>query len=284
MQKRTICNICKHSSFKTIYIFKDYSVIECQNCHTLCRDIVLEINESKQLYTKEYFCNLQKDYFFNHKELREKIFNDAIKLINNFSPQKGKLLELGCAIGTFLKIAERHGYEAEGVELSEYAADYAIRNEKLKVHNCDLLDAKFISNSFDVIVMGDVIDHCETPNEIMQESHRILKPNGIVVMYTVMDDSLLFKFANYIYKLTFGIIKKFCQKAHPVNHSHYFSIKTFRHLIELNKFEVIFQKGVNLGGKMLNLDFGEKKIIGLFNFCSNFIGKKTEMLMIGRKN
>ena len=283
MKKRKLCNICDGSIFKAIYRLKDFNIIQCQKCNTLCRDVVFERNESEQLYKEDYFCDLQNDFFFKNKELREKAFESKIAIINKFYPQSGKLLDIGCATGTFLKVARQNGWDVEGVEISEFASNYSIEKEGLKIYNCDLMDVKLPSCSVDAVTMWDMIDHSEFPSEIIKEVNRILKPAGIIAMDTFMEDSLLITLANYAYRFSFGLIRYPACKAHPLHHSHYFSTKTFRYLLESNNFEVIFKKGSNLDARIVSLGFFGKIIVFFVNLLTKVIGRELEMLIVGRK-
>jgi len=283
LKKRSECNICNGTSFKTMYKYEIYGVMRCNHCNTLCRDIIFERDESERLYSKDYFCDLQKDFFYDNKEIRERAFRSKIEIVNKLYPSKGRLLDLGCAIGTFLKVARDDLWEVEGIELSEYAANYARGKENLTVYTGDLLEMKLPSDSFDVVTMWDMVDHSETPNDIVKEVYRILKPGGIVAMDTFMDDALLFSLANYLYKFTLGVIKGPSQKAHPIHHSHYFSTKTFKYLLESNGFDVIFQKGSYLEGAVTSLGAIGKKVVSFFNGLSRFMGKEMELCIVGRK-
>ena len=284
MQKRRTCNICGNDSFKTIYRLRDFNVIRCQKCSTLCRDIVFERAESEQLYSKDYFCELQKEFFFGNEKLREKAFRDKMSIIDNLYPRKGKLLDIGCATGMFLKVAKKGGWCVQGVEISRFASDYAIDKEGLNVHNCDLLDVKAPSSSFDVVTMWDAVDHSESPSEIIGEVYRILKPGGIVALDTFMVDGLLFALADCAYKLSFGFVKYPSYKGYPLHHSHYFSRKTIKYLLKSHGFEIILQKGSNLDEKIVRCGFFGKKIVGLTNLLTHIVGKEMEMLIVGRKS
>jgi len=283
MEKRSECNICSGTSFREVYKFRTHGVLRCTRCKTLCRDVIFNREESEKLYSEEYFCDLQKDFFHRNRALRERAFRNKIGIIDSVYPSKGRLLDLGCAIGTFLKVAREDSWEVEGVELSAYAAKYAVEKENLTVHNGDLLDMKLPSESFDVVTMWDMVDHSEVPNDIVKEVYRILKPGGIVAMDTFMDDALLFTLANVMYKTTFGMVKGPSFKAHPIHHSHYFSTGTFKYLLESNRFEVISQRGSYLEGAVTSLGAVGKKVISLFNVLSRFMGKEMTLLIAGRK-
>jgi 2-polyprenyl-3-methyl-5-hydroxy-6-metoxy-1,4-benzoquinol methylase len=283
MEKRTECNICSGTSFTTVYKYKTHGVLRCNRCKTLCRDIVFNREESERLYSEDYFCDLQKDFFHSNRELRERAFRNKIEIIDKLYPSKGRLLDLGCAIGTFLKVAREDSWEVEGIELSKYAANYAVEKENLTVHNGDLLDMKLPSNSFDVVTLWDMVDHSETPNDVIKEVYRILKPGGIAAMDTFMDDALLFAMANYMYKFSFGMIKGPSFKAHPIHHSHYFSTETFKSLLESNGFEVIFRKGSYLEGSVTSVGTIGKVVVSIFNTMSRFIGREMELCIVGKK-
>lgn len=283
MEKRSECNICKGTTFKAVYKYKTHGVVKCNRCKTLSRDVIFDRSESEKLYSEEYFCDLQKDFFHSNRELRERAFQNKLEIIDSLYPSKGRLLDLGCAIGTFLKVAREDSWEVEGVEISEYAANYAVEKENLTVHNGDLLDMKLPSDSFDVVTMWDMVDHSEVPNDVVKEVHRILKPGGIVAMDTFMDDALLFTMANAMYKLTLGKVEGPSFKAHPIHHSHYFSTKTFKNLLESNGFEVIFQKGSSLEGAVTSLGTIGKLVVSFSNGVSRIIGKEMELCIVGRK-
>lgn len=283
MQIRTVCNICKGKEFKTVFKIKEFNVLRCLSCDTLCRDIILDKQESKDLYDKDYFCNEQKDYFFENIKLREDAFSRKFSLINSIYPKKGRLLDLGCATGLFLKKTISGGWDAQGVEFSDFAARHAREEGKMNVQSGDLLDMHFPSKHFDVVTVWDMIDHSEYPKETVEEVYRILKPGGIIAMETFMEDGVIFLLANFIYKATFGIVKYPCSKGHPLHHSHYFSRETFQYLLEKSGFEVIFKADSYLEGEVVRFNFLEKRIISFINFLTDHFGRKMEMIMIGKK-
>lgn len=283
MRIRTSCNICDGKKFKTRYHLKEFDILQCSDCHTLCRNTVFDKSENERLYGKDYFCNQQKDYFFKNIVVRDKAFTHKMSIINRLYPQKGKLLDLGCATGLFLKKAVEGGWDAEGVEFSEFAAQHARDIERLKVSHGDLIDMHFPAANFDVITMWDMIDHTESPYDIVKEAFRILKPGGILAMDTFMVDGLLFKIAECVYRVTFGMIKAPLKKGFPLHHSHYFSTQTFCYLLTSNGFEIIQKEGSYLNGEVFSLGYMGKKAVSMINWLSNYVGKKMEMVVIGRK-
>ena len=46
------------------------------------------------------------------------------------------------------------------------------------------------NGTFDVILMLNLIEHVDNPGELLRKAHRLLAPNGIVVVKTPNTDSL----------------------------------------------------------------------------------------------
>ena len=105
-------------------------------------------------------------------------------------PADGRqLLDVGCYIGVFLEIAARHGWDAWGIEPSQWAAEQA-RTNGLNVIHGTLATANLPNESFDVVTMWDVIEHLSDPMAEIRRVHRILKVGGLVVIHTMDIDSL----------------------------------------------------------------------------------------------
>jgi SAM-dependent methyltransferase len=83
-----------------------------------------------------------------------------------------------------LQEADRGGWEAVGVETSDFAARYAEEMTGCKVHRGTLLDANFESGSFDVITLMDVIEHVPEPCALLDEVYRVLRPGGVTFLVT----------------------------------------------------------------------------------------------------
>ncbi len=95
----------------------------------------------------------------------------------------GALLEIGCGTGVFLAKAREHGFECAGLELSSYAAEF-VRKMGIPVETKSIEEADFAENSWDVIVMREVIEHLPHPMESLKTIHKWLKPGGVLFMAT----------------------------------------------------------------------------------------------------
>ena len=141
--------------------------------------------------------------------------------------RKGRILDVGCAFGLFLDVARSRGWDVNGVEISEYAADYARKELKIKVITKPLEKAKFPEDYFDVIHMAELIEHLPDPKKTLMECNRVLKRNGLIVIQTSDIDSLYAR-----------IMGKHWDWFLP-GHLYYFSRKTLRGITKKTGFKII---------------------------------------------
>jgi SAM-dependent methyltransferase len=102
----------------------------------------------------------------------------------------GRLLDVGCATGDFLTIAQEH-FRVEGVELSKWSTDIA-RSRGLVIHNCELANLE-TSEPYDVVTLWGVIEHFEDPVIEIKNIARLMRSGGIVCLWTGDFESCLSK-------------------------------------------------------------------------------------------
>ena len=101
-------------------------------------------------------------------------------LLDDFAALKaaGRMLDVGCASGGLLKHAAERGWQAQGVEIAPDAVAHA-RTRGLDVFQGDLLAARFPGGHFDLVYMGDVLEHALDCRVVVDEVARVLKPGGL---------------------------------------------------------------------------------------------------------
>jgi len=89
------------------------------------------------------------------------------------------VLDLGCGIGAYIKRLNACGYECEGIETNrDYVA--ACLRDGLKVQLMSALELEFSPNSFDTVVMIEVLEHLQDPLAALQEAFRVAKKNVLI--------------------------------------------------------------------------------------------------------
>jgi SAM-dependent methyltransferase len=94
----------------------------------------------------------------------------------------GKLLDLGCWVGYLLDEARKRGWEATGVEPSEYASAFARDRLRLDVRTAGIFDAELESGMYDAVFMGDVIEHLPAAGDALDRIGELLAPDGVLAL------------------------------------------------------------------------------------------------------
>ena len=167
--------------------------------------------------------------------------------IERYTPARGRLLDVGCALGFFLEEARRRGWEVDGVDISAHAIQYA--NEQLGIPaRCGMLrEAGFEQNSFDVLTMWDVIEHVTDPVEELKYCRDLLKTRGLIVLSTPDVASLVAKMTGAKW-MGFKLAEE---------HLYYFSKRTISLALEKAGFEVLDVTSI---GKDVALDFLARRL------------------------
>lgn len=101
-----------------------------------------------------------------------------------------RLLDVGAGSGILVEAALKMGYKnACGIEPSKWLAAKA-RQRDLPVFQGTLPNDS-IENTFDVIVLQDVIEHVENPSDLIKQASLYLSDNGLLVVETPDVDSFL---------------------------------------------------------------------------------------------
>jgi 2-polyprenyl-3-methyl-5-hydroxy-6-metoxy-1,4-benzoquinol methylase len=101
----------------------------------------------------------------------------------------GKLLEIGCGNGDFLAAASKDGWHAHGIDFDSSAIEAAQKIEGISARVGELAACNYSAQSFDAIVMNNVIEHLWNPKETLSECFRILRSPGRLVVVTPNTDS-----------------------------------------------------------------------------------------------
>jgi SAM-dependent methyltransferase len=136
-------------------------------------------------YTGDYFSGHRSDGYSDYRAAEPVLrreFAHSVELIRDYC-RAGRLLDLGCAYGFFLKEAERY-FDVAGIELAEEAAAYC-RSAGLNVLSGVADEANMAGiGKVDVITLFDVIEHLPQPHETLALCDRYLKPGGIIMITT----------------------------------------------------------------------------------------------------
>jgi SAM-dependent methyltransferase len=114
-------------------------------------------------------------------ENRERGALRHLALIRDYHPGAARLLDVGCATGIFVGVAQKEGWETTGIDASEWmVACGRTRCPGATFQVGVLEEASLAPGGFDVITLWDVLEHVSSPLETVRRVGRWLAPGGWV--------------------------------------------------------------------------------------------------------
>ncbi len=154
------------------------------------------------------------------------------------------VFELGCGAGTVLNMCGA-SYKA-GADISRKAIDLAIDSAPisdkpdLKVVDIDKEEIPWETETFDGVMVIEVLEHLFDPVHALAEMNKILKKNGKIVV--TVPNIGYFPYRWYHFKS--GEMTDFHGNGMILNeHIRFYGVKTLRMLLEVTGFEVVNVKG-----------------------------------------
>jgi SAM-dependent methyltransferase len=109
----------------------------------------------------------------------ERRAHELLGTIERLQGRPGRLLDVGCGIGTELAVARERGWQATGVELAEASLQVA-RAQGLDVVAEPLGQAALGPSSFDLVTVNHALEHIPRVRAVLDEIRRVLKPGGLL--------------------------------------------------------------------------------------------------------
>jgi len=272
------CILCGGNNFKYLFSSFDwifypedsFNLIKCKDCGLIFLEPKLSKEELRKYYPKEYYSSYGKKT--NELSFLSK---DRINLIKRFK-KSGRVLDVGCQSGLFLKKLEKEGFKVYGVDISEDSCNYAKNILNLKNIYCkDIMDIEFKEDFFDIITLWHVLEHLEDPVLVLKKLYKYLKKDG----YIFIECPNISSFSNIIFK----------DKSPSLDvprHLWFFSSSTLKKLLykigfKLEKIDYFCQPVMNLSilrSSILRKMKIEKPNKGFFGF--EFTQKKRNIFWI----
>jgi 2-polyprenyl-3-methyl-5-hydroxy-6-metoxy-1,4-benzoquinol methylase len=125
----------------------------------------------RKTYDREYyesvFYRAEQDSQRNQNRLEQVLLNK----------QRGRLLEIGCGAGTFLRMAQKH-FEVAGIDSSSYAIRNNCVPSDCRLTLGDIEQSRLEPETYDVVVAFNVLEHLNRPADTIRKIFRALKPDG----------------------------------------------------------------------------------------------------------
>lgn len=168
------------------------------------------------------------EQFVSQARGREITFGKCLDEIESiWNRARGRLLDIGTGGGSFPYMAAERGWQAEGCEPNRWLCNWAFENYKLPIRPGTVFEQRYPARSFDVVTLWDVLEHTPDPKAEVQEMHRLLKEDGLVVINYPDIGSWIARAMGRSWVFLLDV------------HLYYFTRGTIRRLLEDTGFEII---------------------------------------------
>lgn len=212
--------------------------MQCPMCGTGKADS--ESFDPETYYDASYFNGSRTDGYadyFAAKDVLHGHFQQELTLLEKLGAKGGELLELGCAYGYFLELAQR-SYHVHGLEICEDAVANCIARGLTSVRQGAITRQSVASLPMaDVLVMLDVIEHIPEPRAALQAGVSRLKNGGLLLITTGDFSSLVARAMGCHWRLMT-----------PPQHLWFFTSRSLK------------QMGDSLGLELIHLDHPSKQV------------------------
>lgn len=208
------CPCCGNGNLKLSYenlYDKDFennekfSMIRCENCDFEFVQPLLNEKQLQKFYpAEEYYSyydynkmavlyhRISAFYFSGKSKIFNLLFAPISPLFYTYYIDEGKsVLEVGCGNGMKLEIYQKYGMKTFGVE--PYGPPTSERDKKLGIIKKSVKDVSYKKDSFDYIILKEVLEHIPNQKEVLQKCRDWLKPGGKLIITVPNSDGFLKK-------------------------------------------------------------------------------------------
>lgn len=285
------CQLCGGERSEELFREDPYEVLRCRDCSMVWVTPRWDDSKLAEVYGEEYWqsdCPRSKGYadYAADSELYLKTFRRRMRLVEKHIEPGSKILDVGCAAGFFLQVAQERGHEVFGVELSAAIGAQAkerIGADRVHIGTLDSLPPEAVpEGGFDLITMWDVVEHVPDPQALLAEARRLLRPNGMLLVET---QNITSRFA--------GLLGRRWHHFKHEEHIYHFNPETIAKLLEQSGFA---QESwtASFGGKYVSFGFiAERasrlgalgllfKPLNVLRKASLYVNLRDEMVVLAR--
>lgn len=158
-----------------------FTTLRCTACGSAFIDPLPSDADFAEFYRKDAY------HDSHYAAVEPQSLPTALPRVRRHLKAGGKLLDFGCGNGAFLQTATRAGFDCTGVELDESTRQWAASNSGCPVVPIETLESQ--AERFDVIHLGDVLEHVPDPAATMRRLERLLAPDGAFFIEGPLEDN-----------------------------------------------------------------------------------------------
>jgi SAM-dependent methyltransferase len=149
-------------------------ILRCVSCGFAFRQVRSSEQELSEVYRR-----MDPGLYEAEASGRARTAARHLKIVQRYLPP-GRVLDVGCASGLFLRLAQNAGWQVVGLEPSEALFEKASTavEGRGEVYRLTLEEADLAPATFDAVTIWDVLEHVPDPLGFMKTCRSLLKPKG----------------------------------------------------------------------------------------------------------
>jgi 2-polyprenyl-3-methyl-5-hydroxy-6-metoxy-1,4-benzoquinol methylase len=227
------CEVCGARDWRQLFATSDrlqlsvepFRLVECAGCKLWQTLPEMSEAELSRFYPKDYWGGEPSEKWIQTSQA------DKTDFIKQCGLAGGRILDVGCGAGFFLRALSDTSWSRYGLEIGDEAASAAA--EALggqQIFKGTLIEAKYDRDAFDVVTFWSALEHTNEPRMNLLEARRILKSGGTVVIQVP-------NAASYQAK----IFKGDWFSLDAPRHRFHFNLQNLKQLLEATGFSVYHQ-------------------------------------------
>jgi SAM-dependent methyltransferase len=183
----------------------------------------------EQFYRSYHLPNAEGGWYENAEVRVSADWAAKVALLRAITPAgAGRILDVGCGKGFFVRACVDAGYAAEGIDLSQVAVEYAKAHLGVRATWGGLSALKPELGTFDVVTLWATIEHLPNPGQTLRDIASTLRPGGHLLLDTGVAD-------DWLDRLLPGVVQWY----DPPQHLFVFSVDGMRRLLGACGFEIV---------------------------------------------
>jgi 2-polyprenyl-3-methyl-5-hydroxy-6-metoxy-1,4-benzoquinol methylase len=183
----SVCNICGSTSARELYTARDrlsntdelFTIAQCEGCGVFRTLPEMSDAELAESYPDDYWGQASEPA----QKWIESSQSEKTRFLEGCGLAGGRILDVGCGSGFFLRALDAATWDRFGVETSEAASKAAERAlGSGRVFTGTLTRSAWPDSTFDVVTFWSALEHTNEPSANLRQARRIIKSGGSLII------------------------------------------------------------------------------------------------------
>ena len=285
------CPLCSGTDWRLLYPLGVLRVHRCKTCSMMFLNPYLSPQGMEKIFSSPELLTKVSAFFADYcgeetwitprtRQAYGKVLDEALR----HAPQRGKLMDIGCGQGAFLKVAKDQGWEPFGIEPNCSKAAELENEHGIKIFQEDFLKAVVPENEYEVVSSWDFIEHLPDPSGLVKRARAMLKQGGLFLVATPNHRSFLDWSAMLAWRLSFEKFTYALSKLYTVDHTLYFTDATLCELLRRDGFEILGKVKVNTDLSRYAMGPAFRLAAEALLGASSLLGLQNRVIVIARNS